>query len=180
MEIEKETFVERRKWPRISLDDRLLCFRFYNDSGQLKTQDLPLYIGIRDISYGGIGGMCNRKCEEADHMFINLVIGEEKCEFELAVAWCKIKGAYNDVGFMFVHLTESKVMFLDRYINRLKKSKERSRKRKESINKSIEYAKINEAEASKRLEEKKEDEPIKEDSQIKEAQDLINDFERRD
>lgn len=86
---ERNTPSERRKRRRIPLDDRLICFKFYNYEGTLKTEDLPLFIGIKDISYAGLGGMCNRKCELGDHMFINL--------------------------------TEHKVRFLDRYLQRILK-----------------------------------------------------------
>lgn len=112
---------ERRQTKRIAVKDRILCFKLFDREGLLKVNDLPMIIGMRNISFGGIGGLCNRKCNPGDRLAINLVVGEDKLRFDLQVRWCNDQFGYYHIGFKFIQQTENKIRFLNRYIEHVVK-----------------------------------------------------------
>lgn len=107
---------ERRKSIRTLLDDKMICYKLYDQPGVYGTDASPLCIGVRDISYGGIGGICKGKFKKGVHMYVRLEHNGVDCEFELEVVWRRYKVLFYDHGFRFVNLTKEKLMFLDRYI----------------------------------------------------------------
>lgn len=115
--------MDKRMRKRVPVTDRVICFRFHDVEGLLKTNELPLCMGMKDISFGGIGVFSNRKCDAGEKLFINLAIGEEKMEFELEARWCNGNWDQYEVGFMFNRLTENKVRYVNRYIHQIAMNK---------------------------------------------------------
>lgn len=113
---EKVITDEHRKQKRVHYETNLLSFKIYSYKGDFQTEEVPMRIRVQDISYSGIGGICDHKCEVGDVMFVNLSNGHEKCEFELQVRWIHYHPSGYLVGFKFIDLTKDKLLFLDIFI----------------------------------------------------------------
>lgn len=119
---DKKEFVEQRKRARVKLNSRLICFKLYDYLGTLKVEDLPVIIGLRDISFGGIGGASSTKLHVGDQASVNLTHGGHKVTFDLSVCWCNYNNMFYDVGFEYKTLTRDQVLFLNDYIKSLVKN----------------------------------------------------------
>lgn len=110
---------ERRRRKRVAYKGSIMSMKTISAGHIYET---PMHIDIKDISYGGIGGVCRHRCHIGDVMYVNLSYGMYRMEFVLQVRWVRTYlGETNlhhvfEVGFMFVDLTREHIYFLDNFI----------------------------------------------------------------
>lgn len=114
---------------RFDYKNQILCYKHIITERNVKPDPSPIRIFIKDISYSGIGIVCNRDLGIGDFLLFNLEhVGEIK-EMMMEVRWCKYQDGDYVAGLKFMNLTKESILFLDDLI---KGHVRRQRKRSES------------------------------------------------
>ena len=112
---------DKRRRERVEFEERILCYKHIITSVNIKPDPTPIRIYIKDISYSGLGIICNRDLGRGDFLLFNLSGGGITKEFMLEVKWCKYAGGSYEAGLQFTSLTREMIIFLDSLIkNHLK------------------------------------------------------------
>ncbi len=104
---------EQRKRQRIDFQDYILCYKHIVTNSNVKPDNGPIRIQIKDISYSGMGIACNRDLGMGDFLLFNLRDKGEVKEFMVEVKWCKYTGGGYEAGLHFMNLTKDMILFLD-------------------------------------------------------------------
>lgn len=115
-------FEEQRRRARLGYNDRILCYKHIIRSSNVKPDPAPIRIEIKNISYSGIGIICNRDLGRGDCLLFNLEANGTTKEFMMEVIWCKYSDGMYEAGLRFTGLTKDMILFLDSLIkNHLRK-----------------------------------------------------------
>lgn len=104
---------DKRLRQRIEFVDRVLCYKHMITSANVKPDPSPIRIQIKDISYSGLGIVCNRDLGRGDFLLFNLENNNMTKEFMLEVKWCKYANGQYEAGLQFTNLTKEMIIFLD-------------------------------------------------------------------
>lgn len=107
---------DQRIRPRIDFKDRILCYKHIITSANIKPDPSPIQIHIQDISYSGLGIVCNRDLGMGDCLLFNLESRGITKEFMLEVKWCRYQDGIFHGGLQFMSMTKAHVTFLDNLI----------------------------------------------------------------
>jgi len=118
-----------RKRPRIDYKERVLCYKHIITSSNIKPDPAPIKIVIEDISYSGLGIVCNRDLGRGDFLIFNLESGGMVKEFMTEVRWCKYSDGLYEAGLQFTNLTKEMIIFLDGLIKSYQLGQARVRRR---------------------------------------------------
>lgn len=105
-----------RKRLRVDYKDRVLCYKHIITSANIKPDPAPIRILIKDISYSGLGIICNRDLGRGDYLIFNLESHGIVKEFMVEVRWCKYSDGLYESGLQFTNLTKDMILFLDSLI----------------------------------------------------------------
>ena len=112
----------KRRRNRIGFNDRILCYKHIITTCNVKPDPAPIRIEIKDISYSGIGMVCNRDLGTGDFLIFNLETNGMTKEFMMEVRWCKYADGKYEAGLQSTSLTKEMLLFLDSVIkNHIKK-----------------------------------------------------------
>lgn len=106
-------FKNNRKRARLDYKNRVLCYKHIITSANIKPDPAPIRIEIKDISYSGLGIVCNRDLGRGDFLIFNLESHGVVKEFMLVVRWCKYSDGLYESGLQFTNLTREMIIFLD-------------------------------------------------------------------
>ena len=106
----------KRKRARVTFKDRVLCYKHIITSANIKPDPSPINIFIQDLSYSGLGIICNRDLGRGDFLLFNLENNGIVKEFMLEVRWCKYLDGRYEAGLRFTNLTKDMILFLDSVI----------------------------------------------------------------
>ena len=106
----------KRLRQRIDFVDRVMCYKHMITSANVKPDPSPIRIHIKDISYSGLGIVCDRDLGRGDFLLFNLENDNLTKEFMLEVKWCKYANGQYEAGLQFTNLTREMILFLDAII----------------------------------------------------------------
>lgn len=116
----------RRSRERVDYKNQILCYKHIITTRNIKPDPGPIRIFIKDISYSGLGIICNRDLGIGDFLIFNLDDAGEVKEFMMEVKWCKYSDGEYEAGLQFMNLTKDAVYFLDHLIKTHIRKKKRS------------------------------------------------------
>lgn len=104
---------EQRVKSRINYQKSILCFKHIIINRNVKSEAMPIEIEITNISYSGLGVICNRDLGIGDFLIFDIVGNEMTKEVMVEVKWCRYSGDSYEAGFRFINLVESTVIFIN-------------------------------------------------------------------
>lgn len=98
---------------RVDYQNQILCYKHIITERNVKPDPSPIRIFIKDISYSGVGIICNRDLGIGDFLLFNLENFGVVKEMMMEVCWCKYEDGDYFAGLKFMNLTKESVLFLD-------------------------------------------------------------------
>lgn len=114
------SIVDKRYRKRHHFDQSILCFN-YIEEASFETRFTALRIIVKDISYGGIGAVCDKKLEVGDILVFNMTTPTSKREIMAQVKWRAFNQKMFNVGLEFYQLKRDDLMLIHEIIVRLEK-----------------------------------------------------------
>ncbi len=110
-----------RRYERFEYRNWVFCGQCIESN---ETRKKPLVITIIDISYSGLGFLCNQRLEKDTVLSLNLRYKTETKKLKVKVNWCTftISNDHNQrfrSGVQFIELTRPDIIFLNSIISNL-------------------------------------------------------------
>lgn len=104
---------DQRMRSRVDYETHILCYKHIITERNIKPEPGPIDMVIQDISYNGLGVICNRDLGMGDFLLFDLECMGIVKEMMMEVRWCKYHDGDYIAGLQFMNLTKESVLFLD-------------------------------------------------------------------
>ncbi len=119
--------MENRKRDRYNYNERILCLSYKFDKYSFERESekynirIPFLFNIKNISYSGMAITTTEYLRERMVLNFRLSDGMEGRNFKAEVKWCRKSFGMNYLsGLKFVELTEKDVVFLFKFVQKIK------------------------------------------------------------
>lgn len=110
--------MDKRAKTRFKYEYNIMCFKKLTKEN-IESNNIAIRVQVYDISYGGMGIICNMPLEKEDTIIINMSYKTgEKLELNCEVRWTSYYYGKYKAGLAFKELNKEKVIFIHNLIKK--------------------------------------------------------------